>query len=140
MVIGGTLLTGGRFSLLAQHRSARIVMQAITTSMYALGVPANALLAIKGFVVIVVILLLPARSRNWRARLRRPARERRPGVSGGRRRAAPQPPVRPARRRRSCCSALAYAYGACAYEAMRDPQVFLNLLRAAPFLLISASG
>ena len=35
---------------------------------------------------------------------------------------------------------LAYAYGALAYEAMRDPQVFLNLFRAAPFLLISAIG
>jgi ribose/xylose/arabinose/galactoside ABC-type transport system permease subunit len=35
---------------------------------------------------------------------------------------------------------LAYAYGAFAYEGMRDPQVFLNLLRASPFLLISAIG
>jgi simple sugar transport system permease protein len=35
---------------------------------------------------------------------------------------------------------LAYAYGAIAYEGMRDPQVFLNLFRAAPFLLISAIG
>ena len=34
----------------------------------------------------------------------------------------------------------AYAYGAYAYDGMRDPQVFLNLLRAAPFLLISAIG
>ena len=35
---------------------------------------------------------------------------------------------------------LAYAYGALVYEGMRDPQVFLNLLRASPFLLISAIG
>ena len=35
---------------------------------------------------------------------------------------------------------LAYAYGAIAYDGMRDPQVFLNLFRAAPFLLISAIG
>jgi simple sugar transport system permease protein len=35
---------------------------------------------------------------------------------------------------------LAYAYGALAYDAMRDPQVFLNLFRASPFLLISAIG
>jgi ribose/xylose/arabinose/galactoside ABC-type transport system permease subunit len=34
----------------------------------------------------------------------------------------------------------AYAYGAFVYDAMRDPQVFLNLFRAAPFLLISAIG
>lgn len=35
---------------------------------------------------------------------------------------------------------LAYAYGAVVYEGMRDPQVFLNLFRASPFLLISAIG
>lgn len=35
---------------------------------------------------------------------------------------------------------LAYLYGALAYDAMRDPQVFLNMLRAMPFLLISAIG
>jgi galactofuranose transport system permease protein len=35
---------------------------------------------------------------------------------------------------------LAYFYGAFAYESMRDPQVFLNMFRAAPFLLISAIG
>ena len=36
--------------------------------------------------------------------------------------------------------ALAYTFGAASYEGMRDPQVFLNLLRASPFLLISAIG
>ena len=35
---------------------------------------------------------------------------------------------------------LAYFYGAFAYDSMRDPQVFLNMFRAAPFLLISAIG
>jgi simple sugar transport system permease protein len=35
---------------------------------------------------------------------------------------------------------LAYAYGAFMYDSMRDPQVFLNMFRAAPFLLISAIG
>jgi hypothetical protein len=39
-------------------------MQSITTSMYALGVPANALLAVKGVVVIVVILLLSEQVRD----------------------------------------------------------------------------
>jgi simple sugar transport system permease protein len=63
VVIGGTLLTGGRFSLLASVLGA-IVMQSITTSMYALGVPANALLAVKGVVVIVVILLLSEQVRD----------------------------------------------------------------------------
>ncbi len=36
--------------------------------------------------------------------------------------------------------AFAYAYGAMIYDGMRDPQIFLNLLRASPFLLISAIG
>jgi ribose/xylose/arabinose/galactoside ABC-type transport system permease subunit len=57
VVIGGTVLgAGGRFSLLASIIGA-IVIQAITTSMYAFGVPAFALQAIKGVVVIFVILL-----------------------------------------------------------------------------------
>jgi simple sugar transport system permease protein len=68
VVIGGTLLTGGRFSLLASVLGA-IVMQAITTSMYALGVPANALLAVKGAVVVVVILLLSNQVRDGLRRL-----------------------------------------------------------------------
>ncbi len=56
VVIGGTLMSGGRFSLLASIIGAWVI-QAITTSMYVLGVPAFALQAIKGVVVIFVILL-----------------------------------------------------------------------------------
>ena len=57
VVIGGTLLgSGGRFSLLASVIGG-LVMQAVTTSMYAIGVSANSLLAVKGVVVIALILL-----------------------------------------------------------------------------------
>jgi galactofuranose transport system permease protein len=56
VVIGGTAMAGGRFSLLASMVGA-LVMQAITQSMYAIGVPAFALQAIKAVVVILVILL-----------------------------------------------------------------------------------
>jgi ribose/xylose/arabinose/galactoside ABC-type transport system permease subunit len=56
VVIGGTSMAGGRFSLLASMIGA-LVIQAITTSMYAIGVPAFALQAIKGFVVVFVIFL-----------------------------------------------------------------------------------
>ena len=64
VVIGGTALgAGGRFSLFAAIVGAAVI-QAITTSMYAIGVAANALLAIKGIVVIVVILLLSDQVRN----------------------------------------------------------------------------
>ena len=45
VVIGGTLLSGGRFSLLASLIGA-LVIQATTTSMYALGVPASAVTAV----------------------------------------------------------------------------------------------
>ena len=34
----------------------------------------------------------------------------------------------------------AYAFGAYFYEGMRDPQIFLNLFRTSPFILISAIG
>jgi simple sugar transport system permease protein len=71
VVIGGTLLgAGGRFSLLASIIGA-LVMQATTTSMYAIGVPANAVIAIKGFVVIIVILLYAEQMRNFIQRLTR---------------------------------------------------------------------
>jgi simple sugar transport system permease protein len=57
VVIGGTLLgAGGRFSLFASVIGA-LVMQSVTTSMYAIGVSANSLLAVKGVVVILLILL-----------------------------------------------------------------------------------
>ncbi len=56
VVIGGTTIAGGRFSLPASMVGA-LVMQAITQSMYAIGVPAFALQAIKAVVVILVILL-----------------------------------------------------------------------------------
>jgi simple sugar transport system permease protein len=68
VVIGGTLMSGGRFSLLASIIGA-LVIQAITTSMYALGVPAFALQAIKGVVVICVILLYSEQVRRLVGRI-----------------------------------------------------------------------
>jgi galactofuranose transport system permease protein len=56
VVIGGTLMAGGRYSLLASVIGA-LVIQATTTSMLSLGVSASSVIAIKGFVVILVILL-----------------------------------------------------------------------------------
>src|SRR5512146_2538917 len=35
---------------------------------------------------------------------------------------------------------IAYSIGAGFYQGMRDPQVFLNLFRTSPFLLLSVSG
>jgi simple sugar transport system permease protein len=56
VVIGGTLMSGGRFSLMASVIGA-LVIQSVTTTMYAIGVPAMAALAIKGFFVLIVVLL-----------------------------------------------------------------------------------
>jgi ribose/xylose/arabinose/galactoside ABC-type transport system permease subunit len=64
VVIGGTLMSGGRFSLLASIVGAWVI-QAITTSMYAVGVPAFALQAIKAVVVIFVVLLYSEQVRGF---------------------------------------------------------------------------
>jgi len=63
VVIGGTSMAGGRFSLVASVVGA-LVMQAVTQSMYAIGVPAFALQAIKAVVVIIVILLFSEQVRG----------------------------------------------------------------------------
>jgi simple sugar transport system permease protein len=74
VVIGGTSMSGGRFSLLASMVGA-LVMQAITQSMYAIGVPAFALQAIKAVVVILVILLYSEQVRNLVRGISAPRRE-----------------------------------------------------------------
>lgn len=56
VVMGGTLMTGGRFSLGASMIGA-LVIWTFTLTVYTLGVPANALLAAKAVLVLVVILL-----------------------------------------------------------------------------------
>lgn len=72
VIIGGTVMgAGGRFSLLASLVGA-VVIQAITTSMYALGVPAFALQAIKGVFVIFMILLYSEQVRGFVRKLSAP--------------------------------------------------------------------
>lgn len=68
VIIGGTLLVGGRFSLLGSVIGA-LVMQATVTTMYAIGVPANAVIAIKGMVVFIVILLYSEQARGFIRRI-----------------------------------------------------------------------
>ena len=74
VVIGGTSMNGGRFSLLASMIGA-LVMQAITQSMYAIGVPAFALQAIKAVVVILVILLYSEQVKSFVRRISAPKKE-----------------------------------------------------------------
>jgi simple sugar transport system permease protein len=64
VIIGGTLMSGGRFSLLASAIGA-LFIQATTTSSLAIGVPASALIAVKAVVVIVVILLYSQQVRDF---------------------------------------------------------------------------
>ncbi|MFN2176586.1 MAG: ABC transporter permease [Anaerolineales bacterium] len=68
VVLGGTLMTGGRFSMLASVIGA-IVIWTFTVTVYSLGVPANALLAAKAVLVLVVILLYSDYSRRLINRL-----------------------------------------------------------------------
>jgi len=56
VVIGGTMMTGGRFSLFSSLLGA-LVIWTFTITMYTFGVPANALLAGRALLVLVVILL-----------------------------------------------------------------------------------
>jgi ribose/xylose/arabinose/galactoside ABC-type transport system permease subunit len=65
VVIGGTVLgAGGRFSLLGSAIGG-LIIQATTTSMYAVGVPASAITAVKAVVVIVVILLYSQQAQDF---------------------------------------------------------------------------
>ena len=63
VVIGGTLMSGGRFSMLASMIGALIIWT-FTITMYTFGVPANALLAGRAVLVLVVILLYSDYSRR----------------------------------------------------------------------------
>jgi len=68
VVMGGTLMTGGRFSLFASVIGA-VVIWTFTVTVYSLGVPANALLAAKAVLVLLVILLYSDYSRRLVNRL-----------------------------------------------------------------------
>lgn len=63
VVIGGTLMAGGRFSLAASVIGA-LVIRTFTITMYTIGVPANALLAAKAVLVLIVILLYSDQART----------------------------------------------------------------------------
>src|SRR5512133_444491 len=64
VVIGGTLMSGGRFSLFASVIGA-LVIWTFTITMYIFGVPANALLAGRAVVVLIVILLYSDYARRF---------------------------------------------------------------------------
>lgn len=61
--LGGNSLDGGRFSLLGSLIGA-LVIQSITTTIYALGVPPEITLVVKSVVVIIICLLQSAKFRE----------------------------------------------------------------------------
>jgi simple sugar transport system permease protein len=56
VVLGGTLMSGGRFSLVGSLLGA-LIIQTLTTTIYAFGVPPEVVLVVKAMVVLVVVLL-----------------------------------------------------------------------------------
>jgi simple sugar transport system permease protein len=70
VVMGGTLMSGGRFSIFASIVGA-LVIWTFTITVYTLGVPANALLAAKAVLVLIVILLYSDYTRRFLQRFDR---------------------------------------------------------------------
>jgi simple sugar transport system permease protein len=70
VVLGGTLMSGGRFSIFASIVGA-VVIWTFTITVYTLGVPANALLAAKAALVLIVILLYSDYTRRFLQRFER---------------------------------------------------------------------
>jgi galactofuranose transport system permease protein len=68
VVIGGTLMAGGRFSLVGSVIGA-LVIWTFSITMYTIGVPANALLAGKAVLVLTVIFLYSDQSRKFIGKL-----------------------------------------------------------------------
>ena len=72
MVIGGTLLTGGRYSILGTLVGA-LVLQTLTTTVYTAGIAPEVTLVFKALVIIAVCLLQSPRTRALLHRTRRAA-------------------------------------------------------------------
>ena len=68
VTLGGTLLTGGRFSLAGSVLGA-LIIQTLTSTIYSIGVPPEINMVVKAGVVFVVMLLQSAEFRPRRARL-----------------------------------------------------------------------
>jgi galactofuranose transport system permease protein len=76
VALGGSSLTGGRFSLAGSVAGA-LIIQALTTTIYSLGVPPQVTLVVKAVLVIGVLLLQAPRFRSEMLGLiRRPAGSR----------------------------------------------------------------
>jgi ribose/xylose/arabinose/galactoside ABC-type transport system permease subunit len=74
VVIGGTSLAGGRYSLVGTLIGA-LIIQTLTTTVYTLGIPPEVTLVFKALVVIIVCLLQSSKARALLGRRRRPVTE-----------------------------------------------------------------
>ena len=137
VTLGGTALTGGRFSLAGTAIGA-LIIQTLTATIYSLGVPPEVNLVFKAALIFVVMLLQSAEFRaSIRALATRPSRTRRDmsalTLPGFDRRLVPL----------TATLLLFFAmvgFGAAAYDGFFAPQVFLNLAIDNAFLLIAAVG
>ena len=74
VTLGGTLLTGGRFSLVGSVIGA-LIIQTLTYAIYSLGVPPEINLVVKAVVVFVVMLMQSPEFRSsMHSLMQRPAR------------------------------------------------------------------
>ncbi len=87
VVIGGTLLSGGRFSIVGTLVGA-LVLQTLTTTVYTAGIAPEVTLVFKAVVIIAVCLLQSPRTR---ALLRRRRHGERTGQDTGLAVPAPEP-------------------------------------------------
>ena len=125
VTLGGTALTGGRFTLAGTVIGA-LIIQTLTSMIYSLGVPPEVNLVVKAALVFAVMLLqsaefrqLVARSRTWERDMNRR--------------------LLPLTITVALFVAMA-AFGAIRYDGFLSPQVFLNLLIDNAFLCIVAVG
>ncbi len=168
VVIGGTSLAGGRYSIAGTLLGA-LIIQTLTTTIYSVGIPPEVTLVFKAVVVILVCLPQAPKVRALLARRRR--RPDGPATAGGAcraRRARPttergpddreQPVTAPRRtrpdRHRAPASrtrflpvvvtfalfVLMFVGGGLRYEAFASGQVLLNLLIDNAFLVVLAVG
>ena len=145
VTLGGTALTGGRFSLAGSVLGA-LIIQTLTSTIYSIGVPPEVNMVVKAAVVFAVMLLQSPEFRSTVRRLVvRPAAESRTMTASA---AVPHEARAWCPSTRASCRslgtvvvfALAAGYGSVAYNGFFSAQVFLNLLIDNAFLCIVGVG
>ncbi|MDR3052186.1 MAG: ABC transporter permease [Oscillospiraceae bacterium] len=81
VVIGGTSMSGGKFSL-AGTVVGSLIIRTITTLVYYFGIQADAIMAFKAMIIAVVIVLQSEPVRKWMAGLRKPLKSAEAAAGG----------------------------------------------------------